>query len=159
MNALRPTGLALAALLSACATPTLAVQPVAPGEVLVERLEVQFDEPGRGALRLGLVAHGVGEPVQAQSVDWELWLDNRYFAAGVGQVDVAVPASGETQVTLELPLVFPKLPASAEPSRLQLSTRGGLVLRGGTREERHPFQGSVKATVPRAPLLGGPGSE
>ena len=55
--------------------------------------------------------------------------------------------------------MFPKLPASAEPSRLQLSTRGGLVLRGGTREERHPFQGSVKATVPRAPLLGGPGSE
>ncbi len=142
-------------LLSACRGPALAVQPVAPGEVLLETLEVRFDGPGRGAMRLGLVAYGVGEPVQAQAVDWELWLDNRYFAAGVEQVDVAVPASGEVPLGLEVPLHFPSLPASAEPQRLQLSARGGVVMRGGAREERHPFQGSVRATVARAPLLSG----
>ncbi|MBM4379360.1 MAG: hypothetical protein FJ086_08680 [Deltaproteobacteria bacterium] len=159
MSPLR-TALLLAALgMTGCRGPVLAVQPVAPGEVLLETLEVRFDEPGRGQLKLGLAANGVGEPVQAQSVDWELWLDNRYFAAGVEQVDVALPASGEVPVTLELPLHFPKLPASAEPQRMQLSARGGLVLRGGAREERHPFQGSVKATVARAPQLGGPGAE
>jgi hypothetical protein len=150
---------AVALLLFGCVGPTLATQPVAPGEVWVERLEVRFDEPGRGLLQLGLLANGVGEQVQAQSVDWELWLDNRYFAAGVEQVDVVVAAAGETKVSLELPLVFPKLPVASEPARLQLSARGGVVLRGGTREERHPFQGSVKAAVARAPLLGGRGSE
>jgi hypothetical protein len=157
---MKPIPLALlSVLLSGCVAQTLATQPVVPGEVWVETLEVRFDEPGRGLLRLGLLANGVGEPVQAQSVDWELWLDNRYFAAGVEQVDVAVAASGETPVSLALPLVFPKLPASSEPQRLQLSTRGGVVMRGGAREERHPFQGSVKATLANAPLLGGAGSD
>jgi len=155
---LRLTAVA-ALLLSACRGPASSVQPVTPGEVRVHALDVRFDEPGRGQLQLGLVVTGVGEPLQAQSVDWELWLDNRYFAAGVEQVDVALPPVGEAAVALALPLHFPKLPASVEPLRLHLSARGGLVLRGATREERHPFQGSVKATVARAPLLGGPGSE
>lgn len=143
-------------LLSGCAGPRLQVATLQPGEVLVQGLEVAFNEPGNGELKLELVLEGVGEPVQAQAVDWELWLDNRYFAAGVEQVAVEVAPRGETALPLKLPLHFPKLPQAGEAQRLKVSARGGVVLRGGAREERHPFQASVHRSVERAPVLAAP---
>lgn len=154
---LRPVCLGLAlALLAGCAGSRLQVATLQPGEVLVQGLEVAFFEPGSGELTLELVMEGVGEPVQAQAVDWELWLDNRYFAAGVEQVMRELPVAGETPLVLKFPLHFPKVPVAGEPQRLKLSTRGGVVLRGGTREERHPFEVSVFRRVERAPVLEAP---
>ena len=143
-------------LLSGCAGSRLQVATLQPGQVLVQGLDVAFFDPGNGELTLELVMEGVGEPVQAQTVDWELWLDNRYFAAGVEQVALALPAAGEMPLRLKFPLHFPKVPVAGEPQRLKLSTRGGVVLRGGAREERHPFEVSVSRRVERAPVLQAP---
>ncbi len=149
--------LALLWLLAAgCAGPRLQAATLQPGEVLVQGLDVAFDEPGSGELTLELVMEGVGEPVQAQAVDWEVWLDNRYFAAGVEQVTRQLPVAGETPLLLKFPLHFPKVPVAGEPQRLKLSIRGGVVLRGGTREERYPFEVSVFRRVERAPVLEAP---
>jgi hypothetical protein len=74
----------------------------------------------------------------------------------VEQVAVEVDPQFETPLSLKLPLHFPKLPVAGEPQRLKVSVRGGVVLRGGAREERHPFQASESRRIERAPVLEAP---
>ena len=143
-------------LAAGCAAPRSRVTQAFPGEVQVRGLALSFDEPGAGRLQFELSLEGVGEPAEAQAVDWELWLDNRYFAAGAEKVALAVPPQGEVSLPLQLQLHFPKMPVAGEPQRLKVSTRGGVVLRGGAREERHPFSATALLRVERVPVLEAP---
>lgn len=112
-----------------------------------------FANEGQGTLELVVETQPMGNEVVAESVDWELWLNTRHFASGVNLVGEKLPATQPKTLTISVPLVFRGLQSTPEPALLTVSVRGGLRVKSGGTESRHPFERVAKRSVANAPVL------
>jgi hypothetical protein len=82
-----------------------------------------------------------GEPPGTVSrVDWELWLQGRWFASGRQELAQPLTAAGTNEFEVTLTLVFRRPPESDEPIELPAGIRGLLFVRRDHSEDALPFE-------------------
>ncbi|MGA9522997.1 MAG: hypothetical protein WBV82_16130 [Myxococcaceae bacterium] len=152
---LGPCTLALAVilLLSGCARSIGPDQDNEP--VRVESIEARFEPGDRGELVLSLSVEGPGrEGTYVAGLQWELWLDNRWFAAGTHRLAEPLPSEGRHAFTVEIPIVFRRAaPASGSATEIEVGVRGGLVLERPGNAWNLPFQSRRWLRVQNAPVV------
>ncbi|MBX5482113.1 MAG: hypothetical protein IRZ16_09800 [Myxococcaceae bacterium] len=123
--------------------------------VRVEALSARFTPGDRGDFEATLSVSGAG--LQAGGVvglQWEIWLDNRWFAAGTQQLAESLPDKGRNTFVVRLPVVFRRgAPASDEPTSMEVGIRGGLLVQTGGGVQRLPFQYRTRLEVRYAPSV------
>lgn len=111
----------------------------APGDVGEFQLELSVENPGFQA----------GALTQLQ---WEVWLENRWFATGTQQLAEPLPANGRHRFTLRLPVVFRRaVPAVEAPTSIEVGVRGGIVVQSSGGTQRLPFQARQRMNIANAP--------
>jgi hypothetical protein len=151
--AARALFLGLAVLATGCRTTLPAARSQA---VEVRSVEASFSGADRGELKLSLEVENpqtlTGELTR---VAWELWLNGRWFAAGLQAVNE--PLTGRQLKTLELtlPVVFRHLEVRTDPTIVEVGVRGGVDLHFGGVSFRLPFESIRRLEVQGAPVLTG----
>jgi hypothetical protein len=157
---------ALALLLLASAPALLSCRRV-PGtepagfeRATVESLSLRFlsetDAELSGELRIEPTGSGVG---RVQQLQWELWLDGRWFAAGTQALAVPIEADEPATVPFEARLHHRALVLSSRPATVQLGFRGALLAVYGDELQRLPFARQLELELDRAPQLDAPVGE
>lgn len=111
-------------------------QPTALG---VEGVELKFLDSGKADLAFTLVTPPETKLRQSNEVQWELWLDGRYFAAGVWRADVALPQGQTSRIKVSSPLVFRPGPVKNELMAHSVGVKGYLVGSTGVGTARVAF--------------------
>jgi hypothetical protein len=152
---MRPAALAtlLILLVTGCVRSVKADRDDAP--VRIEAVETRFEPGDHGELVLSLSVTGEGqEGTEVAGLQWELWLDKRWFAAGTHRLSESLPTSGRHAFTVTLPIVFRRAtPASGHATELELGVRGGVVLRSPAGAWSVPFEHRSRARVQNAPVV------
>src|SRR5216683_3092289 len=127
--------------------------PTATGSRQAESCRRDISAEGRGEFRLDLeVPNPKRSPGKLTGIDWELWLNNQWFASGTGILDEDVPPSGGL-VQVTLPVAFGRLPTSSGPVSLKLFVRGNLTARFGGSENQLAFSGTSTIQATNAPVI------
>lgn len=152
------TCLALLAL-SACSKNALRTSEV--DVVEVRALEVAFQPGDRGDVEVELVVHNPGLPAGAlTALQWEVWLGNRWFAAGTQALTEPLPSGGASTVKVSLPIVFHRLvPAPEAPRAIDFGLRGAVTVQAAGSTQRLPFQTRRTVTTKYAPVFTTPADE
>jgi len=125
-----------------------------PDPVQLRSAAASFTGDGRGEFRLLLaVANPKHSPGKLTGIDWELWLNNNWFASGTARLGDDVPPEGGT-VEVKLPVAFGRMETSSTPIALQLTVRGKLTAQLGDSEEQLAFHGTTTVEAKDAPVLG-----
>ncbi len=128
-------------------------RPPPPDPVRLKAASATFPAEGRGEFRLDLeVPNPKHSPGKLTGIDWELWLNNQWFASGTGILDEDVPPSGGL-VHVTLPVAFGRLPTSSGPVSLKLFVRGNLTARFGGSEGQLAFSGTSTIQATNAPVI------
>lgn len=128
----------------------------APEEaVRIEDVRARFTPGEQGAFEVDFSVENPGFQAGAiTSIQWEVWLGSRWFAAGTQQLDVPLPNEGRQAFTVTLPVVFRRTtPADEVPVTLELGLRGGLVVQNAGGNQRLPFQTRRQVQALHAPEL------
>ena len=145
---------ALFALLQCSCSRDVLRRAAPPDPVQLRSAAASFTGNGRGEFRLLLaVANPKHSPGKLTGIEWELWLNNTWFASGTARLGDEIPAEGRT-VEVKLPVAFGNLETSSTPLALQLTVRGNLTAQLGGSEEQLPFRGSSIVEAKDAPVLG-----
>ena len=122
----------------------------------VEDLRLTFEPGERGEVQLDLVATNRALPAAAYTeISWELWLGNRWFAAGTQAMTEPAPKDAAHPFTVRAPLVFRRLqPARDEPVSVDVGVRGAVTLRAPGGSVRLPFELSRRMSVENLPQFG-----
>ncbi len=153
-----PTAAAVWLCLAGCRTANPSPAPRAPIEVAA--LAADFPGPDHGEVRLTLdVDNPEGVDAEAKEVTWEVWLEGRWFAAGLLEVRAALPAHRRTLIALQLPVVFKRLEVRPEPASVEVAVRGAVDLKYGKGGARVPFEATRRILARGAPKMGGPGED
>ena len=124
-----------------------------PDPVRLKAAAAIFPTEGRGEFRLDLeVPNPKPSPGKLTGIDWELWLNNQWFASGTGILDENIPPSGGV-IQVTLPVAFGRLPTSSGPVSLKLGVRGNLTARFGGSEEQLAFSGASIVQAKNAPVM------
>ncbi len=152
---MRPCTLAFAVvlLLSGCARSIAPDRDDVP--VRVDAIEARFEAGDRGELTLSLSVEAPGGAgSQVAGLQWELWLDNRWFAAGTHRLSEPLPDDGRHAFTVKIPIVFRRvLPASGSATEVELGVRGGVLLQRPGSTWSVPFQSRRRVRVQNAPVI------
>ncbi len=136
-------------LLVACRTPGAAP---ASKQAEVSSLSLRFPEPDVG--ELSFVVAMLNRTTNAGTileVDYELWLDGRWFAAGRQRVSTVLPLDGAASVELKVPLAFRRVGYQSETRSVQVGLRGGALVSFGGEERRLRFEEVRRMSVVGAP--------
>lgn len=134
-----------------CRAPEL-LSPEVRTPVTVQGVSAEFPADGRGRFALSLSVAPVGRPVALSGVDWEIWIGERWFAAGVKPLSREVARDETAQLVMDLPVAFDQRVAPG-PVQLPLRVRGRLHAQLGSEERRWPFEGRFTVTADGAPRL------
>jgi hypothetical protein len=127
-------------------------RPPPPDPVKLKSAAATFPGEGRGEFRLDLeVPNPKAGPGKLTGIDWELWLNNQWFASGTGILDEDILPGGLVHVTL--PVAFGRLPTSSRPISLKLFVRGNLTARFGGSEDQLAFSGTSTIQARNAPVI------
>lgn len=148
----------LAVFVSACPR-SLRAADAAEHAVRVTGLRAEFTPGDRGEFQLDLsVANPSPQAGALTDVQWEVWIGNRWFAAGTQQIAEPLPLNEPHQFTVTVPVVFRRtVPAVEEPVSIELGVRGGVFMRSGGLVQRLPFEARERLSVRNAPSVGGNG--
>lgn len=129
--------------------------------VVVKDVAVDFQPGDRGDVNVELEVRNPGLPPGAlTSVQWEVWLGNRWFAAGTQVLDEPLPADGTQRVKVLLPIVFHRnAPASEDPRAVEVGLRGAVTVQAGGSAQRLPFQVRRTLVTRNAPVWANPADE
>jgi hypothetical protein len=94
-----------------------------------------------------------------ESISWEIWLKNRWFAAGTQALTAPLPASGVATVSLKLPVAFRDVPVSTDRTRFDLGVRGSLSASYSGTSVRIPFAVAKRIEAIGVPILESHGEE
>lgn len=158
MRAIIAGCLALLAL-SACSKNALRTSE--EDAVEVRALEVAFQPGDRGDVEVELVVRNPGLPTGAlTALQWEVWLGNRWFAAGTQALTEPLPSGGAQTVKVSLPIVFHRsVPAPEEPRAIDFGLRGAVTVQAAGVTQRLPFQTRRTVTARYAPVFSTPTDE
>jgi hypothetical protein len=124
-----------------------------PDPVQLKAAAATFPGEGRGEFRLDLqVPNPKRSPGKLTGIDWEVWLNNQWFASGTGILDQDIPPSGGV-VHITLPVAFGRLPTSSAPVSLRFLVRGNLTARFGGSEDQLAFSGLTTVQATNAPVI------
>lgn len=125
----------------------------AQGAVRIESLQASFTPGDYGEFEVGVSVASPGLQAGAvTSLSWELWLGNRWFAAGTQQLAEPLPDKGRHAFRVKLPIVFRRgAPASDEPASLDVGIRGGVLVQSGGGMQRLPFAHRERLSIRYAP--------
>lgn len=127
--------------------------PPPPDPVQLKAAAATFPSEGRGEFRLDLeVPNPKRIPGKLTGIDWDLWLNNQWFASGTGILDEDIPPSGGL-VHVTLPVAFGQLQTSRSPVSLKLGARGNLTARFGGSEQQLAFSGTTIIQANNAPVI------
>jgi hypothetical protein len=141
-------------LTAACAAPLLR-QASAQEPVTVQDVQVSFVSENRAQFRLALdVSNDERGAGQVRQLDWELWLQGRWFAAGTRTMSDALP-HGRDAISVELPVVFRRMPLQQGAVPLEVGVRGALEVELGGSDVRLPFQRTLSIVSQGAPVFQG----
>lgn len=124
----------------------------------VERVELSFASESEGELAVTLQVDPLRRSAGTfERVEWELWLDGRWFAAGTQALEVRIAERAPTEVRFTAPLHFRPTPLSTEPKRMDVGVRGVVIAASapGDAERRLSFAGRLELTLAPAPQLEG----
>lgn len=107
--------------------------------VRVDEVVLAFGESGKADLAFTLAATRESALRQANEVQWELWLDGRYFAAGIWRAEVELKTGEETKWQVKAPLIFRPGPVKNESMPVSVGVKGFLVGSTGLRTLREAF--------------------
>ena len=131
-------------------------RPAPPDPVRLNGAAATFPSEGRGEFRLDLqVSNPNRTSAKLTGIDWKLWLNNHWFASGIGILAEDVPPSGGL-VHITLPVAFGPMATSSGPVSLTLSVRGKLTARLGGSEEQLAFSGTSIIQATNAPVIENP---
>lgn len=144
---------AWAVLVSGCPGRGLLAEERAAEAVRVEALEARFAPGDTGEFQLELSVENPGFQAGALTqLQWEVWLENRWFATGTQQLAEPLPAEGRHRFTLRLPVVFRRaVPAVEAPTSIEVGVRGGIVVQSSGGTQRLPFQARQRLNIANAP--------
>lgn len=127
------------------------------GAVQLGEVRLRFTAGERGDLELDLTATNPGLPGAAYTeVSWELWLGNRWFAAGTQVLAEPAPQNLPHPLVVRAPLVFRRSQSPREEAvPVDVSVRGAVTLRAPAGTLRLPFEGSRRMRVANLPQSGG----
>jgi hypothetical protein len=91
---------------------------------------------------------------QVQRLDWELWLQGRWFAAGTRAMNEALP-HGRDALSVELPVVFRRMVVQQGAVPLEVGVRGALEVELAGSDVRLPFQRTLSVVSQGAPVFQG----
>lgn len=125
--------------------------------VRIEDLRAEFTPEDRGDFEVDFSVENPGfVSGTLTSIQWEVWLGNRWFAAGTQTLREGLPEEGRHAFSVKLPVVFRRtVPADLEPVTLDVGLRGGLVVTTPAGTQRLPFQAKKRVRAANAPNLGG----
>jgi hypothetical protein len=151
MRALFPTLLALA--LAGCPR---GARPTEEDAVDVQDVRLQFGQGERGELELELTVRNPALQAGAlTAVEWELWLGNRWFAAGTHAVAEPAPKGRAHTFSVRAPLSFRRTqPGNPEPVPVDVGVRGAVTLRSPGGTGRLPFEATRQMRVRHLPVVG-----
>jgi hypothetical protein len=157
---MRLAHLAAALLCAGCAGRFGKRQPAAPLELVrVREVAASFSPDGRASFRVRL---DVDNPEQAagslNALDWEVWIQGRWFAAGTESLAEPLPRGGR-ELKVELPVVFRRLSVKPGLSSLEVGVRGRLEGSVDGNTVRLPFQRTLNVDSDGAPIFGETGAE
>lgn len=138
---------------SGCPGRGLLVEDRAQQAVRVEGLGATFEPGDVGEFQLELSVENPGFQAGALTqLQWEVWLENRWFATGTQQLAEPLPANGRHRFTLRLPVVFRRaVPAVEAPTSIEVGVRGGIVVQSSGGTQRLPFQARERMNIANAP--------
>lgn len=148
-GASRALGLAsLAVVVPACSLFRSGLQLEAPLEVVRVVPVLDADAP---SIRLTMsIRNPRKQAVQVTLLDWALWLDGHYFAAGSQAVEANVGPDERKLVDFDLPLTVRFTTLNA-PRSVKVAIRGSLVLEGDGVDKRERFEGKLTEEGVRVP--------
>ncbi len=123
--------------------------------VRVETIDARFEPGDRGELVLDFAVQSPGgDGLSVGGLQWELWLENRWFAAGTHELSEPLPSSGVHSFRVTIPIVFRRAaPGSTSPSELEVGVRGGLVFQSPGGAWNQPFATRRRLKVQNAPAV------
>ena len=144
---------ALFALLECSCSRDLLRRTPRPDPVQLRSAAASFTGDGRGEFRLVLaVANPKHSSGKLTGIDWELWLNNTWFASGTARLGDEIPPEGGI-VEVKLPVAFGRMQTSSTPIAMQLTVRGNLTAQLEGSEEQLAFHGSSTVEAKGAPML------
>jgi hypothetical protein len=126
----------------------------------VADVRASFTPGDRGLFEIDFVVRSpFGLPATITGIQWEVWLRDRWFAAGTRRLSEPVPAGEAHRFKVELPVVFRREgPPSAEPASVEIGVRGRLLLGIAGDVQPLPFQHRQQITAAYLPRLEDDGS-
>lgn len=85
------------------------------------------------------------------SLSWELWLQGKWFAAGVQQLGESVSPGEVRELRVTLPLAFRPMPMTTEPTPLLVGLRGTLAARFGDASREWYFESGSRIVAQGGP--------
>ena len=145
------------ALAASCRTALLLGDPV-NGPVQVRAISASFAGDLRADFTVRFAVKSPrGGPGTVSRLDWELWLQGRWFASGRQELAQPIAAAGTSEFEVTLPLVFRRPPESDEQLELPAGIRGFLYVSRDHSEDALPFE---KILLVRAkPVFSSTGAE
>ena len=115
------------------------VSPAPPQPIQVSNVVLTFGESGKADLSFVVTVTPETDLSVATEVQWELWLDGRYFGAGVWRVEVPLAQGGPTRLPVRTPLVFRPGPVKNETMPLSVGLKGFVAGETRVRSVRELF--------------------
>ncbi|MBX7117203.1 MAG: hypothetical protein K1X64_22995 [Myxococcaceae bacterium] len=123
------------------------LQPVQVSDVVLT-----FGESGKADLSFVATVTPESDLFIATEVQWELWLDGRYFAAGVWRVEVPLVQGAPTHLPIRTPLVFRPGPVKNETMPVSVGLKGFVVGQTRVRSMRESFSWQEVQWVAGSPV-------
>lgn len=128
----------------------------AEDQVSVESVDVRLEPGERGELVLGVsLPRAPSGPTAITGIQWELWLDDRWFATGDNVLPEPLPVEGSAHgAQLTMPFVFRRAsPSNGVAREVGAGVRGYLLLQVDGDTRRWPFQDRRRVRVANAPVI------
>lgn len=149
----RAHGLAvLAVFATGCVAASNRVSPAPPQPIAVSDVVLTFNESGKADLSFVVTVTPDSDLAVATEVQWELWLDGRYFGAGVWRVEMPLAQREQTQLPVRTPLVFRPGPVKNETMPVSVGLKGFVVGQTTLRSMREAFSWQEVQWVAGSPV-------
>jgi hypothetical protein len=128
----------LCAMVASCRTPSLRDQ-AAPVQIRAVSASYPGETHADFTVRFAFRSPK-GRPGTASRLDWELWLQGRWFASGRQELTQSLAAADINEFDVTLPLAFRRPAESEEAAELPAGIRGLLYVRWDHSEDPLPFE-------------------
>ena len=128
--------------------------------IALEAAAAHFPDENHGEFKVRLrVRNPQARGATLESISWEVWLKNRWFAAGTQALTEPMAPSGSCSLSLSLPVSFRDLPVSADRTAVDVGLRGTLSASYSGTVVRIPFAVTKRIEAVGLPILDAPSEE